>query len=99
MPSPRNKGGKGLSISAAVAGLGVIHLFEDWLRPALDTGALVPVLEPWWQSFSGPFLYFASRRLMPAPLCAFVDFIKTSGARGAALGRLPRFGANRRLGC
>jgi len=47
-----------LTISAAVAGLGIIHLFEDWLRPALDDGALVPVLEPWWQSFSGPFLYY-----------------------------------------
>jgi DNA-binding transcriptional LysR family regulator len=66
-----------LSISAAAAGLGVIHLFEDWLRPALDTGALVPVLEPWWQSFSGPFLYFPGRRLIPAPLRAFIDFIKT----------------------
>jgi DNA-binding transcriptional LysR family regulator len=63
-------------ITAAVDGIGVIYLFEDWLRPALETGALVPVLERWWPSFSGPFLYFPSRRLMPAPLRAFVDFIK-----------------------
>src|SRR5208283_970175 len=65
-----------LLIEAAIAGLGVIALFEDWLRPALGTGALVPVLEPRWMSFSGPFLYFPSGRLMPAPLRAFVDFIK-----------------------
>jgi len=65
-----------LAITAAVAGLGVIHLFEDWLRPWLDTGALEPVLEPWWQSFSGPFLYYPGRRHLPAPLRAFVDFIK-----------------------
>jgi DNA-binding transcriptional LysR family regulator len=65
-----------LAVSAAVAGLGVIHLFEGWLRPELDRGALVPVLEPWWQSFPGPFLYFAGRRHLPAPLRAFVDFIK-----------------------
>ncbi len=63
-------------ISAAIEGVGVIFLFEDWLRPALDRGALVPLLESWWPSFSGPFLYFPSRRLMPAPLRAFVDFIK-----------------------
>jgi DNA-binding transcriptional LysR family regulator len=44
-----------LTVSAAVAGLGVIHLFEEWLRPHLDSGALEPVLAPWWQSFSGPF--------------------------------------------
>lgn len=37
-----------LAIEAAVGGLGVIHLFEEWLRPHLDSGALEPVLEPWW---------------------------------------------------
>ena len=65
-----------LAVSAAVAGLGIIHLFEDWLRPHLDSGALEPVLAPWWQSFSGPFLYYPGRRHLPAPLRAFVDFIK-----------------------
>jgi DNA-binding transcriptional LysR family regulator len=66
-----------LVVDAAVAGLGIIHLFEDWLRPSLDSGTLEPVLEPWWQSFSGPFLYYPGRRHLPAPLRAFVDFIKT----------------------
>ena len=65
-----------LALSAAVDGLGVIHMFEDWLRPALDSGALEAVLEPWWQSFSGPFLYYPGRRHLPAPLRAFVDFIR-----------------------
>jgi len=65
-----------LAVSAAVAGLGVIHLFEEWLQPELKAGKLVPILEPWWQEFSGPFLYYPSRQLMPAPLRAFVDFIK-----------------------
>jgi DNA-binding transcriptional LysR family regulator len=64
-------------ISAAEAGVGVVRLFEDTLRPAMNAGTLVPVLEPWWQSFSGPFLYFPSRRLLPGPLRAFVDFVKT----------------------
>ena len=65
-----------LEISAAVAGLGVICSFEELLAPALASGRLMPVLEDWWQSFSGPFLYYASRRHMPAPLRAFVDYIK-----------------------
>jgi DNA-binding transcriptional LysR family regulator len=65
-----------LLMSAAIGGLGIVRLFEDRLRPALNAGTLLPVLEPWWQSFSGPFLYFPSRRLLPAPLRAFVDFIK-----------------------
>ena len=68
-----------LEISAAVAGLGVIKCFEGYLAPALASGALVPVLEDWWQSFSGPFLYYAGRRHIPAPLRAFIDFIKSRG--------------------
>jgi DNA-binding transcriptional LysR family regulator len=65
-----------LGVDAAVAGSGVIHLFEGWLRPHLDSGVLEPVLEPWWQRFSGPFLYYPGRRHLPAPLRAFVDFIQ-----------------------
>ena len=65
-----------LAVEAAIAGTGVINLFEDWLRPYLDSGALEPVLEPWWQRFSGPFLYYPGRRHIPAPLRAFIDFTR-----------------------
>jgi DNA-binding transcriptional LysR family regulator len=65
-----------LAVQAAIDGLGIIHLFEDWIRPHLESGALEPVLEPWWQRFSGPFLYYPGRRYLPSPLRAFVDFIK-----------------------
>ena len=66
-----------LAVDAAVGGAGIVALFEEWLRPYFESGALEPVLEPWWQSFSGPFLYYSGRRLVPAPLRAFIDFIKT----------------------
>jgi hypothetical protein len=36
------------------------------------------MIEGWWQSFTGPFLYYPGRRLVPAPLRAFIDFIKSS---------------------
>ncbi|MGN8001107.1 LysR family transcriptional regulator [Sphingomonas sp. 22176] len=65
-----------LLVDVAVAGGGILHLFEDWLRPALDSGALEPVLPEWWQSFSGPFLYYSGRRLVPPPLRAFLDFVR-----------------------
>ncbi|MBN9082370.1 MAG: LysR family transcriptional regulator [Rhizobiales bacterium 62-17] len=68
--------GADLVVAAALAGTGIITLFEDWLRPYFESGALEPVLEDWWQSFSGPFLYYPGRRLVPAPLRAFIDFIK-----------------------
>jgi DNA-binding transcriptional LysR family regulator len=69
-------GGMELGVAAAIAGTGVIKLFEDWLRPHFESGALEPVLEHWWQSFSGPFLFYPGRRLVPAPLRAFIDFAK-----------------------
>lgn len=64
-----------LAVDAAIAGTGIIYLFEEWLRPHLDSGALVPVLEPWWQRFSGPFLYYPGWRYLPAPLRALIDFV------------------------
>ncbi len=72
----RVSGGVDLAVDAAVAGCGVIHLFEDWLRPQLESGALEPVLETWWRPFTGPFLYYPGRRHLPAPLRAFVDFVR-----------------------
>jgi len=72
-------GASDLAVDAAIAGSGIVWLFEDWLRPYLDSGALEPVLEPWWPRFPGPFLYYPGRRYLPAPLRAFVDFIGTRG--------------------
>ncbi len=72
--------GVDLAVDTAIAGVGIVALFEDWLRPHFDSGALEPVLEDWWQPFSGPFLYYSGRRLVPPPLRAFLDFIKAGGA-------------------
>ncbi len=66
-----------LAVETAVAGGGVINLFEDWLRPYFDRGVLEPILQPWWQRFSGPFLYYPGRRHLPAPLRAFIDFTRS----------------------
>jgi DNA-binding transcriptional LysR family regulator len=74
-------GATDLLVDVAIAGTGIVALFEDWLRPHFASGALEPILEPWWQRFSGPFLYYPGRRLVPAPLRAFVDFIKASADR------------------
>ena len=69
-----------LAVSSAIAGAGVTHLFEDMLRPYLDAGWLEPILEPWWQTFSGPFLYYPGHRHVPAPLRALIDFLKANEA-------------------
>ncbi|MDX0788283.1 LysR family transcriptional regulator [Sinorhizobium medicae] len=66
-----------LEISAAVDGLGVIRTFEEFLKPEIEAGRLITVLDAWETSFPGPFLYYAGRRHLPAPLRAFVDFLKS----------------------
>lgn len=67
-----------LAVEAAIEGSGIVHLFEDWLRPKLDSGALKPVLEKWWQTFSGPFLYYHGRDHVPAPLKAFIAYVQSN---------------------
>jgi DNA-binding transcriptional LysR family regulator len=66
-----------LAVEAAIAGSGIVYLLEAWLRPYLDRGDLEPVLERWWPSFSGAFLYYPGRKHLPVPLRTFVDFIKS----------------------
>lgn len=65
-----------LEVQAARAGLGLVCTFEEYLSEGLADGALVPLLQDWLPDFTGPRLYYAGRRHMPAPLRAFVDFIK-----------------------
>jgi len=76
----RVSGGVDLKVDAALAGCGVIHLFEDWLAPHFASGALEPLLADWSKPFSGPFLYYPGRRHLPAPLRAFVDFVQAQRA-------------------
>jgi DNA-binding transcriptional LysR family regulator len=72
-----------LLLKCAIAGLGIINSFDDMLAPWFESGELEPVLEPWWESFSGPFLYYPGRRHLPAPLRAFVDFVKSTKIAGS----------------
>jgi DNA-binding transcriptional LysR family regulator len=65
-----------LEVAAAIQGLGIIASFDGFLAPSIAEGLLEPALEDWSQPFPGPYLYYASRRHMPGPLRAFVDFLK-----------------------
>jgi len=72
--------GMDLAVDTAVAGGGIIYLFEEWLKPLLESGKLEPVMQPWWLTFPGPWLYYPDRRLIPAPLRAFIDFVRENGS-------------------
>lgn len=69
-----------LKVAAAAMGLGLIRTFEGFLADRLADGTLETVLDDWSPPFSGPYLYYHSRRQVPGPLRAFIDFLKR-GAR------------------
>lgn len=80
-------GASELMVASAIGSVGIMGLFEDWIAPHFSSGALEPVLEEWWPNFSGPYLYYPGRRLVPAPLRALIDFVK---ARATALDQAVR---------
>jgi DNA-binding transcriptional LysR family regulator len=65
-----------LEVAAAILGLGLIRTFDGFVAEAVADGRLELVLDDWSPPFPGPYLYYASRRHMPGPLRAFVDFLK-----------------------
>lgn len=75
-----------LLVEAGMAGLGVVRLFEDWLAPAMQSGALERILDEWDEPFSGPMLYYSGRRQLPPPLRAFIDFTRKEQAAPQAQG-------------
>jgi DNA-binding transcriptional LysR family regulator len=66
----------GLMVEAAIKGLGIAFVWADTARPAIDSGALVTILDDWTPPFDGHYLYYPSHRLVPVGLRAFVDVIK-----------------------
>ncbi len=70
-----------LELASCLAGVGLIATFEDFVAGDLAAGRLESVLDEWLPPFTGPLLYYPSRRHMPAPLRAFVDFMKAEKTR------------------
>jgi DNA-binding transcriptional LysR family regulator len=66
----------GLNIQAALGGVGFYSTFEGYVREHIEAGRLVSVLDEWCPEFSGPYLYYPSRRQPPPALRAFVDFVR-----------------------
>jgi DNA-binding transcriptional LysR family regulator len=66
-----------LARRAALDGVGIAYLFDEQVEPWLARGALQRVLEAWSPRFPGFYLYYPSRRQPPAPLVAFVEFLRS----------------------
>jgi DNA-binding transcriptional LysR family regulator len=76
---PLTLGDQGLMIQAALDGVGVAFAFEDQVTHLIEAGRLVRVLEDWCPYYGGFYLYYPSRRRAPAPLRAFIDFLREGG--------------------
>jgi DNA-binding transcriptional LysR family regulator len=65
-----------LILQAAIDGVGIGYLAEMAVAEARSQGELVSVLDDWAPRMSGLFLYYSSRRHLPAPLKVFIDFMR-----------------------
>lgn len=69
-----------LVIEAAIGGAGIAFMAEDRAQPYLANGALERVLEDWSLPFPGFFLYYPSRRQLPAALTALIETLRLTPA-------------------
>jgi DNA-binding transcriptional LysR family regulator len=65
-----------LMIHAAEQGLGLAYVYAQYAGPGLAAGRLLSVLEDWCPEIPGFYLYYPSRKLMPAGLKAFVEMLR-----------------------
>jgi DNA-binding transcriptional LysR family regulator len=67
-----------LMVDAALDGVGLAYVFEAQVADLIARKKLVRVLADWCPAYPGFFLYYPSRRQLPAALRAFVDFAKAA---------------------
>ncbi len=68
-----------LLVRAALDGIGLLYMVEDYVRPMMSAQRLIAMLEKWMPPPSDAFfLYYPSRRQNPAPLQALIDFLRTN---------------------
>jgi DNA-binding transcriptional LysR family regulator len=70
-------GEQDLAVQAALEGAGIAFAFEAQVSELIAQGRLVRVLEDWCPHYPGFYLYYPSRRQLPATLRAFLDFART----------------------
>jgi len=68
-----------LAIDAALDGAGLAYAFEAQVSELIASHRLVRVLEDWCPEYPGFYLYYPSRRQMPAVLRAFIEYVQGKG--------------------
>jgi DNA-binding transcriptional LysR family regulator len=77
---PITLGDQELMVSAALDGIGLAFAFEGRVTHLVRDGRLIRVLADWCPPFEGFFLYYPSRRQVPAGLRAFIDVVQAQRA-------------------
>ncbi|CDG85996.1 LysR family transcriptional regulator [Janthinobacterium agaricidamnosum] len=67
-----------MMVDAALHGAGLAFVFEHMAAEHVASGRLVQVLEDWCPHYPGLYLYYPSRRQVPAALKAFIEFVQAS---------------------
>jgi DNA-binding transcriptional LysR family regulator len=65
-----------LGLAAALDGIGLVWTGADLVRPHIENGALVQVLEDWCPSFAGYHLYYPSRAQPSSALAVLVEALR-----------------------
>jgi DNA-binding transcriptional LysR family regulator len=65
-----------LVLNAVLDGIGIGYITEHVISSRVADGQLVPLLGDWCGYYSGAYLYYPSRRHVPGPLRAFIDFMR-----------------------
>lgn len=71
---PLTLGDQDLMLEAALDGAGLAYVFEAQAEQLIAKRKLVRVLADWCPAYPGFFLYYPSRRQVPAALRAFIDY-------------------------
>jgi DNA-binding transcriptional LysR family regulator len=75
---PLTLGDVSLMVGPALQGVGLAYVFEDMVTEHIADGRLIQVLADWCPFYPGLHLYYPSRRHVPAPLKAFIDFARSA---------------------
>lgn len=65
-----------LRTNAALDGLGLAYMLDDYVQPYLDDGRLVRVLSDWCPPFPGYHLYYPSRRQHSRAFALLLDALR-----------------------
>jgi DNA-binding transcriptional LysR family regulator len=66
-----------VAVTAALHGTGYLLVFENYVSRWISEGKLVSLLSDWLPEFSGPVIYYYSRKHVPLPMRVFIDYMKS----------------------